>query len=275
MSISNNIGHNNALKDTPSRNNLNEILNAYLEWQRTGVIEPTIKINQDPEENLECAEQYWLLSSDELSIERFDYFLYSPELKVLYKKLEDKQLNGEIEIIGGSKLKLRSKINKPKRAEFKDQGIIFKYIEISDVTQYGLISSYIEGTIDELPTRGEYVIHKGDVLLALNNSSRGTVVLVPDEFDGTICTSGFIVIKTSNIEEAYILWYSLRSEYCRSQIYYLAQTASQPELKIDTLNNYFKIPIPKGELQKEALIKTKEFFSHITFLLHANKCKFS
>ena len=43
MSISNNIGHDNSLKDTPSRNNLIEILIAYLEWQRTGNIQPCIK----------------------------------------------------------------------------------------------------------------------------------------------------------------------------------------------------------------------------------------
>ncbi|MBU4445586.1 N-6 DNA methylase, partial [bacterium] len=47
MSISNNIGHDNALKDTPERNNLPDILSAYFEWRRTGTLTPIIKHNQD------------------------------------------------------------------------------------------------------------------------------------------------------------------------------------------------------------------------------------
>ena len=69
MSISNNIGHDNALHDTPQRNNLNAILTAYLEWQRTGIIEDTIVLNNDSHDNLECPMQYWLISANELTTE--------------------------------------------------------------------------------------------------------------------------------------------------------------------------------------------------------------
>ncbi|GAB6274996.1 MAG: hypothetical protein STSR0004_18610 [Peptococcaceae bacterium] len=84
MSITNNVGHNNSLKDTPYRNNLNEILATYLEWQRTGSLDVVIKNNHNPQENLECPQQCWLLPPEELNIERFDAFFYSPELKNIY-----------------------------------------------------------------------------------------------------------------------------------------------------------------------------------------------
>ena len=74
MSISNNIGHDNSLRDTPFRNNLTETLLAYLEWQRTGILKDTLRNNTDASENLECPQQYWLIKSEQLTEERFDTF---------------------------------------------------------------------------------------------------------------------------------------------------------------------------------------------------------
>ena len=263
MSISNNIGHDNSLHDTPQRNNLNAILTAYLEWQRTGIIEEAVEQNNDSHDNLECPMQYWLIQAEELTTERFDSFFYCPELRGLYHELEQKVREGIIEVKSGKDFYLVPKISSTLKKEYIDSGDFFKYIEIGDVTSYGLITKYIEVPFEDVPSRGEYQVKKGDILLALNNSSRGTVVYVPDEFDNMICTSGFLVIRPRNEEEGLLLWYCLRSEICRKQIYYLAQTASQPELKIDSWNKYFKIPFPIAENKEKALVNTKKIFKHI------------
>lgn len=275
MSISNNIGHDNSLKDTPSRNNLTEILIAYLEWQRTGKIETVIRNNNLAEENLECPQQYWLLPPEKLTLERFDAFFYCPDLQNIYKKLTQLDANGKIKLISGKDITIRKKLSSADKKVMRENGEILKYIEIGDVTQYGLITKYIEGTIDELPSRGEYQIFQGDILLALNNSSRGTVVLVPKEFDKAICTSGFLVLVPKNEEEGLLLWYSLRSEVCRKQIYYLAQTASQPELKIDAWEKYFKIPMPVGNEREKALNKAKEFYNYLEKLVNVKEYRFN
>ena len=169
---------------------------------------------------------------------------------------------------------MRKKLTGVDKKILREDDNLYKYIEISDVTQYGLITSYAEDTFRALPTRGEYQIKAGDVLLALNNSSRGTVVLVPDEFDNAICTSRFLVIIPKNKEEGLLLWYVLRSESCRKQIYYLAQTASQPELKIDAWNDYFKIPLPKGVERADALKKAQEFYGYVAKLSNVNSYRF-
>lgn len=270
MSISNNIGHTNSLKDTPEKNNLTDILNAYFEWQRTGILKTIIKENQDIKENLECSEQVWLVDPKNLTTERFDAFFYSPELNQTFKDLEKKEKNNEIQLCSGTNFKLKSKLTKNQKIDFAKSKKKFKYIEISDVTKYGLILNHVEDTFDNLPTRGEYVINKGDILLAINNSSRGTVVLVPEEFDGAICTSGFLVIKPKNEDESYLLWYGLRSEYCRKQIYYLAQTASQPELKLEAWKNYFKIPMAIGQEKKTAIENSKNFHAYLKSALNAD-----
>ncbi len=275
MSICNNIGHDNSLHDTPNRNNLNAILTAYLEWQRTGVIEEKIEENNDPNENLECPMQYWIIQPNQLKIERFDAFFYCPELSHLYGDLNNFAKRGVIQLKCGTDFEIVSKISAELKKEYSTSDRLFKYIEIGDVTSYGLITRNQEDFFDDLPKRGEYQVKKGDILLALNNSSRGTVVYVPDEFDGVICTSGFLVIRPKDEEEGLLLWYCLRSEICRKQIYYLAQTASQPELKMDSWNKYFRIPFPVGDAKNKALKKAKTALGHIRKLSDINKETFN
>lgn len=274
MSISNNIGHDNSLHDTPQRNNLNAILTAYLEWQRTGIIEEKVEQNNDYHDNLECPMQYWLIQPDELTTERFDSFFYCPELRSLFKELNQKAKEEVIELKSGGDFDLVPKLSANKKKEYIISGDFFKYIEIGDVTSYGLITKYIEVPFEDVPSRGEYQVKKGDILLALNNSSRGTVVYVPNDFDNMICTSGFLVIRPKDEEEGLLLWYCLRSEICRKQIYYLAQTASQPELKIDSWNKYFKIPFPVSANKKKAIASIKKTFNHIRKLSDISKDTF-
>ncbi len=275
MSISNNIGHDNALRDTPERNNLNDILNTFFQWQETGVFVSSIKENQDPTENLECPSQVWLTESEKLTEERIDAFYYAPDLLNTWSDLEQMQTNGQIEIKTGRDFVLRSKIPRPRRQELIDSNEKLKYIEIGDVTRYGLITQYRTARLDELPTRGEHQIETGDVLVAINNSSRGTVVLVPEEFDGAICTSGFYVIKPETEEEGHLLWYALRSDYCRKQIYYLAQTASQPEIKSKAWRDYFRIPFPLGEKRGKAVQESANFQKYLRAIINADEFRFS
>lgn len=89
-----------------------------------------------------------------------------------------------------------------------------------------------------------------------------------------ICTSGFLVIRPKTTEEGILLWYCLRSEICRKQIYYLSQTASQPELKIESWNKYFRIPFPVGEDKKNAIKKANQAFKYIEKLSDVGETKF-
>lgn len=273
MSISNNIGHDNSLKDTPEKNNLPDIFNSYVEWKRTGIMQPFSKENHDLTENLECPEQAWLVSPEQISLKRFDAFYYSPDLKNVKESLNKFKNEGLVEIHFGKEFKLASKLDKNSKKNLINSGNLFKYIEISDVTDYGLILKHISGTFDKLPSRGDYQVQTGDILVALNISSRGTVLIVPEEFNNAICTSGFLVIRPKNEEEGLLLWYSLRSEFCRKQIYYLSQTASQPELKKEVWNNEFLIPMPLNH--EEAINKARIFQLSLRSLLNANEFRFS
>ena len=275
MSIANNVGHHSHCNDSMERNNLVDILMMYFKWIRTGDFEDVIKENQDEYETLECPQQAWVASPGNLTPRRLDSFYYSPDLKECRKILKRKEKKKQIKIFYGKDFKMAAKISKKEKAKLKEGGEIFRYIEIGDVTPYGLIVSHVEGSFNELPSRGEYQIRKGDVLIAINNSSRGTVVLVPDEYNGAICTSGFFVLRPDSSKQGKLLWYALRSEYARAQNYYLSETASQPELKSGVWENEFMIPMPQGDLCSNAIDEVNKFMTHISALSDAGKVKLS
>ena len=111
-----------------------------------------------------------------------------------------------------------------------------------------------EKLFEELPTRAELVLQPLDVLFAKNNSSRGTSVLVPEWLDGGLATSGFISIRPEDEENALILWSSFRLEAWRKQVYYLAITASQPEVRDDIFANEMLVSWPANEEQHERIV---------------------
>lgn len=270
MSSINNVGHDNALRDTPERNNLNDVLNIWLDWQRTGRFDSVIRYNHDRDENLESPEEIWLLPPSELNVARLDAFFYSPELNRVRAQLCAERDAGQIEIYRGRDFVQRPRLTAGEVRALAHSQTLLRYFEIGDVTRYGLIVSTTEGTIDQLPSRGRYRVATGDILVAINNSSRGTVVEVPEAFDGAICTTGFMVLVPRDQEEGRLLWYALRSEAVRKQIYYLAQTASQPELKQGAWADLFMVPFPTGQNRARALSEANEFQRNLRTLLHAD-----
>lgn len=92
------------------------------------------------------------------------------------------------------------------------------------------------------------------MIFAKNNSSRGTAVIIPSEFDGQLVTTGFIGVRPKDYEEALLLWSIFTSETFRKQVYYLAITAVQPEVREDIFREEFMLPVPRRKKQRELLI---------------------
>ena len=124
------------------------------------------------------------------------------------------------------------------------EGHLFKYFEIGDVTRYGAIVNWKQEAIEDLPTRGRLQVQTDDVVFAKNNSSRGTTVIIPKSFDSALVTTGFIGIRPNSPEESLLWWSVLSSEAVRKQVYYLAVSASQPEIRPEIFRDEFMLPYP-------------------------------
>jgi len=256
MAITNNIGHNDHKVDTPNRDNLSVVASLYEDWMTTGHLETTVIHNEDPDEPLGCSLQVFVIEPKELNQDRLDAFYYAPELKQLRERLKQAHERGNIEIRSGRSMNIISELSTTDVRPLTGQW--FKYFEIGDVTRDGAIVNRREDIIENLPTRARLMVQTHDVIFAKNNSSRGTTVIIPESFDGAIVTTGFLGVRPTDLDEAVLIWSVLSSEVVRKQIYYLAITASQPEIRRNIFEEEFLLPFPKEPYRQRVIEQVKE-----------------
>ena len=252
MSILNNIGHDDHQRFTPHRDNLPTLTRAWYDWNRSGEDVRLFEPNSVSDENLGCPFQTFVVSADRLNPYRLDAFYYARELMDTRETLQGRASQGHIDLVSGSHFQIVPNLSTSEKAEC--EGKVFRYFEIGDVTREGTIVNYKEDYFESLPTRARLRVQTNDVLFAKNNSSRGTAVIVPPEFDGHLVTTGFIAVRPTNYEEALLLWSIFTSEVFRKQIYYLAITAVQPEVRESIFRQEFLLPIPNDGENRERLI---------------------
>lgn len=135
----------------------------------------------------------------------------------------------------------------------------YKYIALADIGSQGEISSCTLAKGSELPTRARRIVHKGDVLVSSIEGSLQSCAIVPSEFDGALCSTGFYVIEpeTMNAETLLILLKSeniqlLLKKGCSGTI--LTNISKEEFLKI-------RIPVLSAEIQSKIASLVQSSFS--------------
>jgi type I restriction enzyme M protein len=133
-------------------------------------------------------------------------------------------------------------------ARSKDNKAVVRYIEVGDTDkQYGKIMQHTEYPVCDLPSRAKYVIRENNLLIPNHRNSikaKRSVVLVPPEYDGAVCTSRFIAVRPKI--PALYLYYILNLDFIKEFMLRLVSGSSSTEVKFDQLKNLY-IPIPPGE----------------------------
>jgi len=244
MGILNNVGHDDHQRQTPDRDNTERLFRAWEVWNKTGQLQEDLQPNDSVDENLGCPYQMFLVKAEKLRTYRLDAFYYAPVLNRLRNTLEKQQELGKLKMVSGQSLNI---VNTMTKSETEDaQGTVFRYFEIGDTTKDGQIVSWQEKKFEDLPTRARLQVSTGDVVFAKNNSSRGRTVIIPPEFDGQLASTGFIAVRPKNREEALLLWSIMTSDIFKDQVYYLAITAVQPEIREHIFEREFILPIPEN-----------------------------
>ncbi|MDV2504553.1 MAG: N-6 DNA methylase [bacterium] len=254
MAILNNIGHDDSQRYTPERDNTPELTEVYLKWAETGAIIEVFKENEGKDENLGCPFQTFVVPPEELNPTRLDAFYYAPDLRRTKENLRRRAEDGHIRLLTGADLEIIPTMSSKDKENAR--GKAFRYFEIGNVTQDGAITNYREDVFDALPSRARLRVRTNDVIFAKNNSSRGTAVIIPPEFDGQLVTTGFIGVRPSDFDEALLFWSIFESETFRKQIYYLAVTAVQPEVREEIFMKEFLLPIPTRKRERNRLIES-------------------
>jgi len=252
MGILNNVGHDDYQRYTPERNNIPRLTEVWNHWRMEGEIIEVFEPNAVQNENLGCPFQTFVVPADELDPKRLDAFYYAPDLARTRADLQARAVEGRVELLTGSDFRIVPKLTA--REGEACEGKLFRYFEIGDVTREGAIVNYREDFFENLPTRARLQVQTNDVLLAKNISSRGTAVIVPSEFDGHLVTTGFIAIRPETHADALLLWSIFTSEMFRKQVYYLAITAVQPEIRESIFERAFLLPMLKSGEPRERLV---------------------
>jgi len=214
------------------------IVQAYKEFQKGEIIEN---------------ENSFSLNYDELN-GRFDFDFYSPENRKMFSNLD----SGKTVRLGDI-----CDIIKIKSRKLKDQNLTVEYVELSDINthSYEIINSTTY-QVHELPSRGSYEIQEGDIITAIAGNSVGTrkhaTALVTKEFEGSICTNGFRVLRNFKIDSYFLLFF-LKSEVFLKQMFMYRTGAAIPNVSdIDLANTL--INIPSDKTIKEISKKMKRAF---------------
>lgn len=193
------------------------------------------------------------IECDEI-IDRFDYDFYSPQYRWLIEKIKEHNavvLSDIVEIVK----------TKSKRLSNKDERV--GYVELSDINTNSLeIINSTKMAVYELPSRASYELKRGDIITAVAGNSIGSrkhaTALVNAEFEESICTNGFRVLRNFKINPYYLLYY-LKSGYFLKQISALRTGAAIPSISDDDFAKLL-IVIPDADTIKQISDKVHKSF---------------
>lgn len=219
------------------------IVDAYKEFQK-GIEEERLPIEKD---------NSFSINFNELN-GRFDYDFYSPENRKMFTKLDT-----------GKSVRLGDicDIIKVKSKKLKDQNATVEYVELSDINthSYEIINSTTY-QVHELPSRASYEIENGDIITAIAGNSVGTrkhaTALVNTDFEGSICTNGFRVLRNFKIDSYYLLYF-FKSEVFLKQMFMYRTGAAIPNVSDTDLANTL-IHLPDDKTITEISSKMKKAF---------------
>ncbi len=185
---------------------------------------------------------------------RFDYDFYSPENRKMFSNLDKTNTVRLGDICDIIKVKSR---------KLKDQNQTVEYVELSDINthSYEIINSTTL-QVHELPSRASYEIQEGDIITAIAGNSVGTrkhaTALVNKDFEGSICTNGFRVLRNIKIDNYYLLYF-LKSDVFLKQMFMYRTGAAIPNVSDTDLANTL-INLPDEKMIAEISSKMRKSF---------------
>ncbi|MFL8937240.1 restriction endonuclease subunit S [Rossellomorea oryzaecorticis] len=139
-----------------------------------------------------------------------------------------------------------------------DEKLCYNYIELSNIGKSGEITGCTTALGSELPSRARRKVKTNDVIISSIEGSLESCALVPNEYDNSLCSTGFYVInsKLVNSETLLVLF---KSEPMQNV---LKQNCSGTILTSISKSEVLNIPLPIIDInvQKTIMKKVTESF---------------
>lgn len=130
------------------------------------------------------------------------------------------------------------------------QGQELFYIDLSSVNKDNQqIEEVSSVNRDNAPSRAKQIILENDVIFATTRPTQKRVCVIPNEYNGQICSTGFCVLRPKDKITSNYLFYCLLTEGFYSYIRPLEKGANYPAVS-DSVVKDFQIPLPPLSEQK-------------------------
>ncbi len=218
--------------------NLQQSKTLYTQTQQLLVEELDLKDFKLSDENVATK----LLSTSFKKTGRLDSEYYQPKYDEILKKIKQ---------YGSDKL---SNLCEIKDKNFKPQNeTIYKYIELSSLGNEGEVISFTTQKGKNLPSRARRKVSFNDVIVSSVEGSLDKVALVDIADDNLLCSTGFYVIQSKQINSETLL--ALFKNEIFQQI--LKQNCSGTILTAINKDEFYNLEIPLIEHQTQETIKQK------------------
>lgn len=223
---------------TQSKTLYTEAENILLEELGLNNWQPTIKNN-----NTKTLRESFLSSG------RIDAEYYQPK----YDEIEEKIINYK----GG--FDQVKNICNLKTQNFQPQDdVIYNYIELANIGSNGVIKDVTLNEGKDLPSRARRIVKTNDVIVSSVEGSLASCAIIPKEFNNAICSTGFYVINSKNINSETLLLL-----FKTAVIHLMEKGCSGTILTAINNEEFFKIPLPTIDenIQKTIADKIQQSFA--------------
>ena len=153
-------------------------------------------------------------------------------------------------------------IVKTKSIFLKNQ--VVNYVELSDVyTKSFEIINSTSTTVDKLPSRASYELKTGDIITAVAGNSIGThkhtTAYVTEEFNQSICTNGFRVLRDFKVNPFYLLYY-FQSDLFLKQVFMYRTGAAIPALSDEDFSKILIYVPPDKKMEQISSVVKNSFY---------------
>ena len=145
----------------------------------------------------------WLLSQQPLSIRSFMHVLNTERIDAEYYQPRYDELIAKVKALGGGIVE--TECNLYDKNFNPEKSVEYKYIELSNIGNSGEINGFTLDLGYELPTRARRIVHTGDIIISSLEGSLQSCALIPDSFDGALCSTGFYVLDSDKINSETLL----------------------------------------------------------------------
>ena len=128
----------------------------------------------------------------------------------------------------------------------------YRYIELSNVGKSGELTGCTTAQGIDLPSRARRKVNVNDVIISSIEGSLGSCALITDDYNNAICSTGFYVINSKEINSETLL-VLFKSELMQN---ILKQNCSGTILTAVNKSEFQNIPIPIIDFEKQQEIST-------------------